>query len=198
MGVISHIRGETAMNQAKWGLAICVVLLGAVGARGEIISGTIEDWDELTMFVTIGDDTNHVTMQWSYNQPNMGFFYGSDPWTFDSDVAAAPGITDVTQIFDASVFDFTSGYVGPLCDGDDGVGDFVIWNNIETGHYGVLRVDDIVDPEPDTWRAQLNGTWWFQTDGTGNFVPEPATLLLLCLGGMAVLRRRHQPALRSG
>ncbi len=130
----------------------------------------------------------------------MGFFYGSDPWTFDSDVAAAPGITDVTQIVDASVFDSFSGYVGPFCDAECdpvGVGDFVIWNNIETGHYGVLRIDDIVDPEPGTWRAQLNGTRWFQTDGTGSFVPEPATLLLLCLGGMAVLRRRHQPSLRS-
>lgn len=134
----------------------------------------------------IGDDNNHVTMWWSYNTPGKGWFYGR--WhTGDSDVAYAEGITDITQITDASIFTFNKQSVGPLCDAQadrDGPGDFVIWRNVDTSYYGALRIDDINS-------RGLTGTWWFQTDGTANFVPEPATILLLGLGGLLARKRSH-------
>ncbi|MHC4659503.1 MAG: PEP-CTERM sorting domain-containing protein [Planctomycetota bacterium] len=176
-------------------LVFALLLAGGTSLQAEVIEGTISDWHESPPTpLTIGDGTNHVSLYWSIMNVDRGWFYGSGN-TSDSDVAFATGVTDIFQIVDASIFSFTDGAIGPHYDADadpDGVGDFIAWRNIHTGHYGVLRIDDIYVPGGgDLLDARLNGTWWFQTDGTGNFVPEPATLLLLGLGGLALLRKRR-------
>ncbi len=88
--------------------------------------------------------------------------------------------------------------------GPNGVGDFIVARNISTGHYGVLRIDDIQDQSwndgfVDHWQGTLNGSWWFQTDGTGDFssvssVPEPSTYMLFGVGLLVLLgyRVRHK------
>lgn len=79
------------------------------------------------------------------NTNNKGWFYGSQ-LTSDSDVAFATDITDISQINDASIFSFGDNFNGSHCDAEcdsDGVGEFLIWRNIHTGHYGALRIDDI-------------------------------------------------------
>jgi hypothetical protein len=156
-----------------------------------IISGTISNWEESGPVLTIGDGTNHVSLWWSINTTDRGWFYGS-AFTSDSDVAFATGVTDISQITDASIFSFDTDHTGPHCDADcdpDGVGDFIIWQNTSTGHFGVLRIDDIFLAGSTLLDAQLTGTWWFQTDGTGNFsaVPLPASLPFL-LSGLAAFR----------
>ena len=157
---------------------VTALLFGPLIAQGELITGSIEDWAESGPLQVIGDGTNNVTLFWSINTSNRGFFYGSG-FTGDSDVAIAPGISDIAEITDAASFAYTSGFIGPVCDADcagNGVGTFVVWNNINTGHFGALRIDDIVG---SGLGATLNGTWWFQTDGSGDFQPpsDPATLL---------------------
>lgn len=169
---------------------------------GAVISGTISDWIESGPVEIIGDGTNSVSLAWSINTFDKGFFYGEDIDGY-SNVAFAAGVTDITQITDASIYTFTSGSIGPQCDADcnpNGIGDFIVWNNPDTGYYGVLRVDDIfvVDPSnPDiSFNTALNGTWWFQTDGSGDFssrsVPEPSLILgIFAVSGIgsAILRK---------
>jgi hypothetical protein len=161
-------------------------LMASNSVCASIISGTISNWQESGPTQTIGDGTNHVSLEWSINTYDRGWFYGSD-YSGDTDVAYATGITDISQISDASIFSFTSTYTGPHCDADcyaSDIGDFLIWRNINTGYYGVLRIDDIVVTNMMTPIADLNGTWWFQTDGTANFsaVPLPAAVWLLGSG----------------
>ncbi len=173
-----------------------LLVCGPLTAQADIITGTITGWPESGPLEVIGDGTNSVSMFWSINTNDRGFFYGSG-FTGDSDVAIALGVNDISDIVDAAALTYTSGFVGPVCDADcatNGVGTFLVWNNINTGFYGVLRVDDIIGTGLE---ATLNATWWFQDDGTGNFagktaVPEPATLALLSIGllGIALLRRR--------
>ena len=172
--------------------ALCLAL--GVSAHGSIIQGTITDWPESGPVLTIGDNVNPVSIWWSLNTFDKGFFYGSS-FPGDSDVAFATGITDVTQIADASIYSFTNSNVGPFSDADadpDGVGDFIVWRHNTTGHYGVLRIDDIFTPTGNLLDARLNATWWFQTDGTSNFVPVPGTLALLALAGLMGTRRRRR------
>jgi len=176
-------------------LALVAVLLSPLAANADIITGTISNWAESGPNQVIGDGTNSVTAWWSINTTNKGWFYGSS-FTGDSDVAVAIGVNVISDIIDASLLSFSSNFAGPLCDAacaSNGVGDFVVWRNIGTGYFGVLRIDDIVGNGGD---ATLNGTWWFQTDGTGNFasVPEPGTLALFGIGllGMGAARRRRK------
>lgn len=168
------------------------LMLVSFSCHATIISETISDWAEFATRLTIGDGTNSVQTIWSQNTWDKGYFYGS---VFgNSDVAYATGITDVLQITDASIFDFESHSVGPLCDADcnpSGVGDFIAMRNIDTGHYGVLRVDDIAGIFPG---GTLDATWWFQTDGTSDFsvvsIPSTAWLFSSTLLGLGFIRRR--------
>jgi hypothetical protein len=168
-----------------------VALFGPATAQAVIITGTITDWPESGPFQTTGDGVNNVQWWWSINTYDRGWFYGS-LYGLNSDVAVATGVTDISQITDASIFSFTNLYVGPVGDSDynpSGIGDFLVARNIHSGHYGVLRVDDIHDFNPNPPYGELDGTWWFQTDGSGVF-PEPGTFGLVSLGLLLVTRRR--------
>ncbi|MHC4359925.1 MAG: hypothetical protein ACYSTN_03875, partial [Planctomycetota bacterium] len=61
----------------------------------------------------------------------------------------------------------------------DGVDSFIIQRNIFTARYGFLGIDDIHIPAGGGWSdAKLDGTWWFQGDGTGNFISAPGAVIL--------------------
>jgi hypothetical protein len=184
--------------------AFILIFLQSSSAYAAVISGAITDWVESGPVQTIGDGINHVTLGWSYATPDRGYFYGSS-WTGDSDVAYAAGVTDITQITDASLYSFTNASIGPYCDADcdpDGVGEFIVWRNISSGYYGVLRLDDMYpDPvDPIYYNTLLSGTWWFQTDGTADFsssippIPIPPALWLFgsgLLGLVGVARKKR-------
>ena len=169
-----------------------LLILFTCQVRADLYTGVISGWAESGPVMTIGDGTNGVSLWWSINTYDRGWFYGSDYMSdpFESDVAFATGVTDISQITDASIYSFTSVAIGPRSDADfnpDGIGDFLIWKNISTNHYGAVRLDDIYVPQGGgLLNAKLNATWWFQSDGTGNFndtvVPVPGAVLLGMLG----------------
>lgn len=201
-------------------LLACVVCGMSDWAQGEIISGQITDW-RASMTTpanetrrVLGDGINHVTGCWTMatNYHDAGatppagvpaesvWLYSSDyVGSDDTDVAWAEGVTDVSQIVDASAYTF----VPPLGsfrfataqgnpDGSE-IGWFAVLRNVESGFYGVLRCDDLrtVTSGHDRF-FYFDATWWFQTDGSANFssAPEPSALSLLGLGALALLRRR--------
>ena len=151
--------------------------------------------------IKFGDGGESITFFWQGVSSHEGFFDGTlypdfnDPITY-SDVAFAVGVTDISQVKDASIFSFsdrTTLLCDAVCD-PDGVGDFVVARSALNGHYGVLRIDKI-DFFTDTYSSwgELHGTWWFQTDGTGNFasaVPEPSSYLMFGIGMLVLLGYR--------
>lgn len=162
------------------------------GAQAVVTSGQITDVPDSQMF-SFGDGTNMVTGFWSIFTNHEGYFYGQP-----NQVAFAAGVSDISQLTDASAFAFTSSYVGPLCDAacaPNGVGDFVLWRNAG-GYYGALRIDQIHYDGGDPYTATLSGTWWFQSDGSPALaVPEPGQYALWLSGlgmlGCLALRSRR-------
>lgn len=144
------------------------VIINFVGFATEILTGVLTDWSESAELRSFGDGHHDVTGWWSINTTDRGWFYGS-LHTGDSDVALAEGAVSVDDITDASALEYVTTFLpNPLCDADcdpDGVGEFVVWRNFDD-FYGAFRVDDIFEPSPFDW--SLNGTWWFQPDGSPN------------------------------
>ncbi len=216
--------------------ALCAMHTGAVAS---IISGTIVDRVGVFPFdasgmgnpviraYEVGDGVNHVTIN-----PHFGawwpwgaslYFTGSDldgnafGW-HDTEVARVYGITDVSQITDASAYTFTNGYP----DGPNGYPDpvpathfvptsapppdwvsaptgLMLLRNIHTGHYGAVIfrnswgfVEDF-SMEYGPFSAMVELEWYFQTDGSGDFssVPTPPTVALLAAGACLGRRRRR-------
>jgi hypothetical protein len=182
------------------------VLFSAAAARSEVITGVIDEWPESGTDLVLGDGVNSVRISWSLSFYDTGYFYGrSGGAQGNAEVADASDVTDISEIDDASSFTFEAyppDSIGPLCDADcdpDKVGDFVIWRNLDTGHYLVLRIDDIRVDDLAQSIAFLDGTWWFQTDGSGDFVvPEaPRGVLLAIVLGVLGLRLLRMPAAPS-
>lgn len=194
------------MNFYRTFLVVTGVLLMASSVQATVISGTTTSiyYDNgggspFSQPIKFGDGVHSVTSFWTTRSlpgANVsGNFYPemADPVTY-SDVAFAVGVTDISQITDASIFSFADRALG-LCDAvcdSDGVGDFVVVRDILDGYYGVFRIDKIVygDYHVSLEIGRLQATWWFQTDGTGSFVspvPEPSSYLMFGIGMTMIL-----------
>jgi hypothetical protein len=197
------------------GLFAVVALTSVQSARADILTGAITNWVDLTEGFpplrpqAIGDGVHHVTGMWSLaswdpsdDVSDSGYLYGS-VFTADTEVAPAHGITSIDQIVDASVFTFTDAAntsTTALFDAEQpsGIGDFVVLRNINSGHYGVMRIDDVYDPHLNSigrLSARLDVTWWFQTDGSADFsIPTPSTLAIAAIAAGLTTRRRRPPS----
>lgn len=188
-------------------LFLLVILMIPPVLSAGVFTGTITNWQESGPAQSFGDGTTSMSIWWSYNVVgSSGWFYGSFYSALyegaykmlNVNVASAPGVTDISQITDASAYTFTNMWVGPIWDQDsaaDGVGDFVVYKSLTTGHYGVIRVDSIHGENGNL----LDLTWWYQNDGTGNFqqqgpvVPEPGAMLPLAAGLIVLARFVRRP-----
>jgi hypothetical protein len=169
-------------------------------APAEVVSGMIEDWPESGDVLVLGDGVNNLPIWWSLAHYDTGYFYGRMGLSGNSEVAAATAVTDVSQITDASAFAFgavTAILCDPTCDPDQ-VGDFVVWHSLDNDHYLALRIDEIRVESLVPTIAFLDATWWFQTDGTGNFaVPEAPRPALLAVALTALALRSLAAAYSS-
>ena len=107
------------MNFYRTFLAVAGVLLIASSAQASVISGTVtSSWDDGgagspgSSPIEFGDGVHSVTSFWAAESLHRGVIVGSvypqfETSTHYSDVAFAVGVTDISQITDASIFSFT-------------------------------------------------------------------------------------------
>lgn len=93
------------------------------------------------------------------------------------DIYVYEGLTDPTTISDATILTYSSS-TAIAEDGD------TVFFRGTNGYYGAWRIDEIY-PNPLGEQfpyTYLNGQWYFQDDGTGNFTPVPGAFLLGMIG----------------
>ena len=166
--------------------AIALAVCHCAGAT--VLTGLLEGVPESVGVVTWGDGINDLSQQWSVRDLDMsGWFYGSQGGS-NADVFVYSGLTDIRTVTDASVFSYSVSTVLAF------ETDYVFFRG-QNGYYGAWRIDDVYPSGGSSLPyAYLDGQWYFQDDGTASFVPEPATLLLVGLGVLALVRRRRLPS----
>jgi len=177
------------------------IFFSSQNVYGTLITGTISNWSAETR-IEFGDGAScNVTALWHVNTWDYGHFQGA--WSLitagsHSAAAVALGITDITQITDASLYTYQEAPTQyQLGDADaTGVAPFVLYHVLPCDSYGVLRIDDIVVTNMQTAEGYVNATWYFLDDGSVDFsaVPEPSVMLLLGSGllGLAGIRRKFK------
>jgi hypothetical protein len=148
-----------------------------------LLTGQIKGIPESSKY-TWGDGSNNLTADWSTHAPRGdGWFYGTANTGQTVDFYVAKDLTDPTTISNASVFTYSTGH------GIAEEGDTVFFRGTN-GYYGAWRIDEIyATSETHMPWSYLNGQWYFQSDGTGNFssVPIPGTVLLLGSGLLSLV-----------
>ena len=155
-----------AFRSSAWRLGSflgVLLVLTSLPVGATVLQGPIVDLPEGTGLFTWGDGIHDLYQQWSVANVNFsGWFYGSSYFgTSNADVYTYPGLTDPTTITNAESFTYSTVTVNAS------EGDCVFFRGTN-GFYGAWRIDTI-DPLPKGPLAELNGRWYFQDDGTGNF-----------------------------
>jgi hypothetical protein len=184
------------MQRFRLVLSLTISLLLASTAYAGPITGTVSDWPESSTF-SFGDGTHDISIFWStrHMAGGDGWFYGTGSGDSTADFYIYRSFTDPTSVSDASLFTYSRFPDWAA------VGDTVFFQSL-AGYYGALVLEEIY-PNPAGAvfpYTFLNGTWYFQPDGSGDFTggeptPDLASSLLLLGMGIAGLRafgkRRH-------
>jgi len=127
-----------------------------IDANSTLISGSIDNVPESYGYWIWGDSVNKLCQQWSLNIPGAsGWFYGTDSLTSTVDVYVLKAPSNRLTVNNAESFEYTTGTVKAF------EGDTVFFRG-NNGYYGAWYIKNI---EGDT----LTGTWYFQTNGGGDF-----------------------------
>ncbi len=161
--------GEIGSGQTHDGSFLTVTTNLTGGAAGYSVAEVTGDWIATFTGLTGGDaNADHKVsigdlsiMAGNWNQTGFANGYSDADFNGDGEV----GIGDLSIMAgNWNQTDFTNGYADADFNGDGEVG------------IGDLSI--------------MAGNWGWELAGGGVSVPEPATLSLLCLGGLALIRRK--------
>lgn len=162
----------------------------SVPVHASLWTGPIQDLLESSGLYSWGDGKNNLHQEWSVHNLAGGdaWFYGSSYSWSDVDVYVYKGLSEPGVITEATAVPYTNAVVLA------GEGDTVFFRSAK-GYYGAWRIDEISYAAVGFLGTHLEGLWYFQDDGTGNFAmpaPIPGTMWLLGLGllGLAAVKRR--------
>jgi len=178
----------TLLRAFPWlAFSLLAIVQLSLCARATVFTTAMVAQPESTARFYWGDGTHELFETWSVRISNSaGWVYGSS-YGFNVDVYDAGNI-NVSSVKDASTFSYSTGVI-PFTEGDTiffrGVG----------GFYGAWHVTDVYpsnNPPGVLPYAYLNGTAYFQNDGSASFVvPEPTGLLSFA-ASLALLRCARQ------
>ncbi|OQK16528.1 hypothetical protein AU255_01075 [Methyloprofundus sedimenti] len=144
---------------------IALILAGNAVGAGKVDSGTIEKWPQNLDNFRFDDNvsvTSNIEVSWSVGTfGQSAYFY---PESNSTEVAHVTGISEVCEIEDASVYQYSGENSGDVIEGD-----FVVFRNLDTGYYAAFRVDDVSGSDYDS--SRLFVTWYLQEDKSPNFGP---------------------------
>ena len=158
------------MRRTTFMLIATLIIVVAPRVRADVLTGPINDLPESSGPFYWGDGTNDLYQMWSTaNAPSTGWFYASDYSWSNADIYVYAGLTDPTTISDATVFSYTTSGAVVAWEGD------TVFFRGTNGYYGAWRLDDFYPSDDGSFPySYLDAQWYFQDDGSGNFVPEPA------------------------
>ncbi len=146
----------------KMGNVVALLSLALAASAGATVqSGPITHLNESSYFTWGTGPT--LTTFWSIRSVSTGWIYGGFSGTNCQVYVAGP--IDPLTVVDASVFTYTSS-TPFFNDGD------TLFFKGSNGRYGAWVTDITVEniAIPIAW---LDGTWYYQDDGTGHFAPTP-------------------------
>jgi hypothetical protein len=168
--------------------AIAFLALPSPLARAGVIVGELKAAPESRIQFSWGDGQHNLFQEWSVAAYNIsGYVYGTNYSWSNADVYNAGHVNPFT-VANAEAFAYTQSS-RLFTEGDTlffrGANGFYgawVTHNVYTGPYNFSS----------SWPL-LDATWYFQSDGTGNFVPEPTSLAAgaaLLAWGLTCRRRR--------
>ena len=178
--ITSLMEGTMSLRIRNWIVAFVAALLFCNFAHADVITGTQQGNADTYVVAPSWADPNQVVFSLSGDAPWGLWIYGSSYWgALPNDWAVASGVTDISQIVNASIYPLNTGY------GEIFKDDFVVAQG-DTGYWAVLKITNIsYDASVEHYEHyDADFRWWYQNDGTGNFcaVPEPSTMLFFVFG----------------
>ena len=138
-------------------------LIFVVNVNAAIVSTDVKHWKESTTYIDVdkilGTSTD-VKFSWSIRSTNGGFLYAFSPQSVDNTTIARASIRNVCDLKNATSLDFNR-LVQPFVEGE-----ILALKNINSDQYVVFQPKIISGSGLD---AELEGTLFVETEGTGDF-----------------------------
>lgn len=176
------------------GFLLCFSLGTASSVSAAVWSDDINDLATSTVF-SFGDGVNNLNAQWFYPGSGVGTIPGyantntlfpgtSDAWVFNLgysvDINTLDTEIEVANSVQGAWADLHTNFVA---------GQWVAFKGLND-YYGVWYIQGYTGPDQWNRPGTLNGTWYFQDDGTsyfGSTVPVPGAVWLLFSGLIGIV-----------
>jgi hypothetical protein len=155
-------------------------------ALAGVIMGELKAVPESRVDYSWGDGQHNLIQQWSAaNNSTSGYVYGTNYSWSNADVYNAGRINPLS-VTNAAAFAYTKGSVF-FTEGD------ALFFRGANGYYGAWLTQNVYPTgSGSTPSAYLDAGWYFQSDGTSSFVPEPGSIAVAALFGMLTVARRRR------